>query len=52
MITVSVSETHLCAERITEILVSTASSWKSVLQPAKHSFINRKCQNLSKFNSP
>ena len=34
------------------LYVSTCNHAKSVLQLAKNSFINRKCQNLSSSNSP
>ncbi|MPC24675.1 hypothetical protein E2C01_017762 [Portunus trituberculatus] len=34
------------------VYISAQNHAKSVLQLAKHSFINRKCQNLSNSNSP
>ncbi|MPC36368.1 hypothetical protein E2C01_029825 [Portunus trituberculatus] len=34
------------------LYISTRSHAKSLLQLAKHSFIDRKCQNLSNSNSP
>ncbi|MPC58920.1 hypothetical protein E2C01_052932 [Portunus trituberculatus] len=44
-----VRDPSLCAERITEEYKVQA---KSVFQLAKHSFIDRKCENLSNSNFP
>ncbi|MPC59035.1 hypothetical protein E2C01_053050 [Portunus trituberculatus] len=52
MITVSVSETHLCVLNALQRCLYFWNHAKSVLQLAKHSFINRKCPNLSNSNSP